>query len=115
MRIQSEYHIAWADGMPPSVEKFLFERCNSDDERIFSYDPKLAANALNDEIKRHTEKKYTTYSWRRCFMFRISDECKGDTRKALLYSNHLKESTLHYTKWKTLKDKEKEAKTEKKR
>lgn len=105
LRFYTTHPTSWCGGIPHDVEKFLHDRAASaDGGPIFSMAPAEAATILNAAIHEVSDEGYTTYSWRRAFMFKVFTECRGDLSQAILYSGHIKTSTFnaYYRKWKNL-------------
>jgi integrase len=71
------------------------------DEMIFTDKPVYAAGKLNKALKEVSGNLFTTYSFRRAFMFQTLDECGGDFERAKQFTLHRNAATTaaFYAEW----------------
>jgi integrase len=90
--------------MPPCPKRGLdyLTTVRLDHDMLFTDKPRFAADKLNNALRAAIGKgKFTSYSFRRAFMFQTLKDCKGDYEAAKKFTLHRDAATTmaFYTEW----------------
>ncbi len=90
--------------MPEMTAAFLRES-RGRDAPLFTERPKYVAQKLNDALSKTSGETFTSYSFRRAFMFQVFKDCKGYLEKAKRQTTATQE-LLSYSEWAEVNDKD---------